>query len=48
MSHEINEDRLERLTEFLDSVAQWAEEYCFDNSDYADSYFILVCEDQSK
>lgn len=42
----INESKLERLTDYLDSVGQWVEEYVFENSDFADSYYCLVTEDQ--
>jgi hypothetical protein len=46
MMSKINEEKLEELTEYLDNVGKWAEDYVFDNSDYADSYYTLVCEDQ--
>lgn len=42
----LKEDHIEAVAEFVDSVDQWAMDYVFDNSDYADSYYILVCEDQ--
>lgn len=38
-------DKLEKLTEYLDNVGRWVEDYVFDG-DYADSYFVLVTEDQ--
>jgi len=42
----VNEEKLQELNDYLDSVGEWAEDYVFDNSDYADSYYTLVCEDQ--
>lgn len=39
------DDNLEKLTEYLDNVGKWTEDYVFDNSDYADSYYCLVTED---
>ena len=40
------EDNLEELTKYLDDVDKWTRDYVFDNSDYADNYLCLVCEDQ--
>jgi len=42
----VNEEKLQELSDYLDSIGKWAEDYIFDNSDYADNYLCLVCEDQ--
>lgn len=42
----INQDKLQELNDYLDSIGKWAEDYIFDNSDYGDNYLGLVCEDQ--
>lgn len=47
-AHGTEEDRHEAdatiVTEVLDGVAKWAEEYCTENTDYADGYAHVLCE----
>jgi hypothetical protein len=46
--HRTDEDKRERdveiVSDFLDGVGKWAEEYCTGNTDYADSYACIVNE----
>ena len=41
---DMNEANVEIVTEVLDSIVQWAEEYCTENTDYADGYYCILEE----
>ena len=45
LSVEFDSDKFDELSKFLDSVAQWVEEYCTENEDFASGYDCIVFED---